>query len=212
MCGIAGYRIARPIAPNALERMVEALRHRGPDDSGYFQDAPFHAGMRRLSINDVAHGGQPLFSGDRRAVLLYNGEIYNSRELRRELEEKGHRFRTHCDGEVICHLYEYHGEELFERLDGMFAAALWIARERKLILARDIPGEKPLYYAEPRPGEVVFASEIKALEQFPALDLELDRQALWDYPSFLWIPEPRTVYRQISAVPPGHLLIADDQG
>ncbi len=168
--------------------------------------------MRRLAINDVEHGDQPLFNADRTIALLYNGEIYNYRELRRELEAQGHRFRTRSDGEVICHLYEHHGEELFERLDGMFAAALWIAPERKLILARDIPGEKPLYYAEPRSGALVFASEIKALTRFPDLDLELDRQAIWDFPTFLWVPEPATVYRRIAALPRGHMLVADEKG
>ena len=212
MCGIAGFKLDRPVADGVLRDMVEALRHRGPDADGYHHDTPFQAGMRRLAINDVAHGDQPLFNADRSVVLLYNGEIYNHAELRRELEARGHRFRTRSDGEVICHLYRYYGEDLFERLDGMFAVALWIAPERKLILARDIPGEKPLYYAEPRAGEVVFASEITALARFPGLDLELDRQAIWDYPTYLWIPEPATVYRGIAALPRGHILVADEHG
>ena len=192
--------------------MVEALHHRGPDDDGYLSDGPFKGGMRRLSINDVAGGHQPLFNTDRSVALLYNGEIYNYPALRRELEAKGHSFRTHSDGEVICHLYEHHGEELFERLDGMFAAAVWIAPERKLILARDIPGEKPLYYSQLPDGTLAFASEITALTRFPGIDLQLDRQALWDFPTFLWIPEPATAYRGITALPRGHLLIADDRG
>jgi asparagine synthase (glutamine-hydrolysing) len=212
MCGIAGFRTDRLVADGALESMVEALHHRGPDDDGYFHDGPFKGGMRRLSINDVGGGHQPLFSADRSVALLYNGEIYNYPKLRRELEAKGHRFRTRSDGEVICHLYEHHGEELFERLDGMFAAALWIARERKLILGRDIPGEKPLYYSAPGDGSIAFASEITALAKFPGLDLELDRQAIWDFPTFLWIPEPATVYRHILALPRGHILVADDRG
>ena len=168
--------------------------------------------MCRLSINDVSGGDQPLYNSDRSVVLVYNGEIYNYRELRRELEAKGHVFKTRSDGEVICHLYQHHGEDLFERLDGMFAVALWVASERKLLLARDIPGEKPLYYVEPHPGEVAFASEIAGLKCFPGVDLGLNRQALWDFPTFLWVPEPATVYRSIRAVPRGHLLIADDTG
>jgi asparagine synthase (glutamine-hydrolysing) len=190
--------------------MVSKLIHRGPDSVGYFRDGDYRAGMRRLSINDVAHGDQPLYDADNRVVLVYNGEIYNYPELRRELEAKGHRFRTRSDGEVICHLYEHHGEGLFERLDGMFAAALWIVPERKLILARDIPGEKPLYYAELRQGEVAFASEIKALRCFPGIDLTLDRQAIWDVPTFLWVPEPATAYREIKALPRGHILSVED--
>jgi asparagine synthase (glutamine-hydrolysing) len=190
--------------------MVDALVHRGPDSDGYYRDGDYQGGMRRLSIVDLAHGDQPLFGADGRVALLYNGEIYNYRELRRELEAKGHVFRTNSDGEVICHLYEHHGEDLFERLDGMFAAALWIAPERKLILARDLPGEKPLYYSEPSPGEVVFASEIAALKFFRGLDFAIDRQAVWDFPTFLWIPEPATVYRTVKALPRGHILTVSD--
>jgi asparagine synthase (glutamine-hydrolysing) len=206
MCGIAGYRTRRLVDDDVLKRMVGALVHRGPDSDGYYRDADYAAGMRRLAINDIAHGDQPLYSADDQVVLLYNGEIYNYPELRRELEGKGHAFRTHSDGEVICHLYEYYGEDLFERLDGMFAAALWSVRERKLILVRDLPGEKPLHYVELAPGEVVFGSEIAALKPFPGLDLSLNRQAIWDFPTFLWIPEPATVYRAVKALPRGHIL------
>src|SRR5687767_10253877 len=212
MCGIAGYKVSRRIYAGVLPAMVQALVHRGPDASGFHDAGDFAAGMRRLSINDLPTGGQPLFNEDRSVVLLYNGEIYNSPLLRRDLEAKGYRFRTHSDGEVICHMYAEHGARLFERLDGMFAAALWIESERKLILARAIPGEKPLYYATLSGTEVVFASEIKALVQFPGLDLALDEQALWDFPTFLWVPEPRTVYRGIQALPRSHLLIADGAG
>jgi len=210
MCGIAGFKVSRRVDERVLDRMVTALVHRGPDSEGYYRDGDYQGGMRRLSIVDIAHGDQPLYGADGHVVLLYNGEIYNYPELRRELEAKGHVFRTNSDGEVICHLYEHHGEDLFERLDGMFAAALWIAPERKLILARDLPGEKPLYYSEPSPGEVVFASEIAALKFFPGLDFAIDRQALWDYPTFLWIPEPATVYRSVKALSRGHILSVSD--
>ena len=206
MCGIAGFKVRRQVEDRVLHDMVDALVHRGPDSAGYFFDREYSAGMRRLAINDVSNGNQPLCSADGQVVLLYNGEIYNYPELRRDLEAKGHQFRTHSDGEVICHLYQHHGDLLFERLDGMFAAALWIVGQRRLILARDLPGEKPLYYFEPALGELVFASEIAALKRYPGLSLSLDRQSIWDFPTFLWIPEPATIYREIKALPRGHIL------
>lgn len=212
MCGIAGYIIEEPLDESVLERMVEALYHRGPDSKGLYSSGSYHAGMRRLSINDLKTGDQPLFNRDKSVVLIYNGEIYNSPQLRKELERKGYMFRTHSDGEVICHMYDEYGDNLFERLDGMFAAALWIERERRLILARDIPGEKPLYYACVSDKELVFASELKSLILFPGLDLTLDYQGLWDFPTFLWIPEPDTIYKKIKALPRAHMLICDDKG
>lgn len=212
MCGIAGYRSHKEIPVPILEKMVEALRHRGPDAAGFYRSGPYQAGMRRLSINDLATGDQPLYNRDKSVVLFYNGEIYNYPHLRRELEDKGYCFRTRSDGEVICHLFDEYGEKLFEKLDGMFAAALWIKQEQRLILARDLPGEKPLYYLRLSDTEVAFASEIKSLLHFPGWDRSLNYQALWDYPTFLWIPEPATVYREISALPRGHILTADDSG
>jgi asparagine synthase (glutamine-hydrolysing) len=212
MCGIAGYRGRASFAQDVLPQMLAALVHRGPDAAGIYQDGDYVAGMRRLSINDLASGDQPLFNEDRSVALLYNGEIYNAPEIRERLEAKGYRFRTHSDGEVICHLYAEYGDDLFEHLDGMFAAALWIVPERRLILARDLPGEKPLYYAMLNDGGLAFASEIKSLKRCPGIDLALNRQALWDYPTFLWIPEPATVYSGIQALPRGHLLISDADG
>lgn len=192
--------------------MVAALHHRGPDGEGFYRDGDFAGGMRRLAIVDLEHGEQPFHAADSSISMFYNGEIYNYRELRSVLESKGYKFRSRCDGEVIPFLYREHGDSLFEILDGMFAVALWIADEKKLILARDIPGEKPLHYAELAPGEVVFGSEIEALKPFPGLDLSLDRQALWDFPTFLWVPEPRTAYTGIKALPRSHILIADRTG
>jgi asparagine synthase (glutamine-hydrolysing) len=212
MCGIAGYRTTSRVESGVLEAMVDALEHRGPDSAGFHRGQTYSGGMRRLRINDLVTGDQPLFNEDRRVVLLYNGEIYNSRALRRELEDRGHRFRTHSDGEVICHLYEECGTSLLERLDGMFAIALWDTSSRTLLLARDIAGEKPLYYSILGTSEVAFASEIKSLVQFSGLDLSLDRQALWDFPTFLWVPEPNTVYAHVRALPRGHLMVADDSG
>lgn len=212
MCGIAGYKVERPVPRGVIEAMTGALRHRGPDSDGFYRNGPYCGGMRRLAINDLETGDQPLYNADRSVVLLYNGEIYNYPALRRELEDRGYRFRTRSDGEVICHLYSEFGEELFEHLDGMFAAALWIEPEQRLILARDIPGEKPLYYTKLSDKELAFASEIKSLRLFPGLALRLDRQAIWDFPTFLWIPEPATVYEDVHALARGHLLIADRDG
>jgi asparagine synthase (glutamine-hydrolysing) len=212
MCGIAGYKTQKHFDDKVLKRMVNALYHRGPDTEGFYLSEMYNAGMRRLSINDLQTGNQPLFNEDKSVVLFYNGEIYNSPQLRVELESYGHKFRTHSDGEVICHLYEEYGEGLFEKLDGMFAVALWIASEQKLILSRDIPGEKPLYYALLSKNELVFSSELKSLRFFPDVDFTLNRQALWDFPTFLWIPEPDTVYKSIKALLPGHMLIADNNG
>ena len=193
MCGIAGYKTIRALDSSILRNMVNALYHRGPDSEGYFYGPYFRAGMRRLSINDLFTGNQPLFNEDESVVLFYNGEIYNYPQLRKDLESKGHHFRTNSDGEVICHLYSEFRENLFEKIDGMFAAALWIEAEQKLILARDIPGEKPLYYIQSSENELVFASEIKSLFHFPGWERKLNLQALWDFPTFLWIPEPATV-------------------
>ena len=192
--------------------MVNALSHRGPDSEGYFCGPYFSAGMRRLSINNLHTGDQPLYNEDKSIVLFHNGEIYNYPELRKNLESKGHNFRTKSDSEVICHLYSHFREDLFEKIDGMFAAALWIEAEQKLILARDIPGEKPLYYIQISDNELVFASEIKSLFHFPGWERKLNLQALWDFPAFLWIPEPETVFEQVMAVPRGHILISDERG
>ncbi|KUG29765.1 asparagine synthetase [hydrocarbon metagenome] len=207
MCGICGMFRARAASRDILSAMLGAMVHRGPDAEGVHADGEYLAGMRRLSINDVAGGGQPLFNQSRDVVLFYNGEIYNSPQLRRELAGQGVNFRTGSDGEVICHLYDTLGEALFERLDGMYACALWDASRRRLILARDIPGEKPLYYAPLPGGGIVFASEIKSLVRHPQVGRELDRQAVWDFPTFLWIPEPATILAGVRCVERGTMLV-----
>jgi asparagine synthase (glutamine-hydrolysing) len=212
MCGIAGYKIHRHVADSPIKRMVDALVHRGPDSDGFFSSNGYCGGMRRLSINGVNTGSQPLFSEDKNVVLLYNGEIYNYLELRRDLEKKGKKFKTNSDGEVICHLYEYYGEELFSKLNGMYSVALWLEKEKKLILARDIPGEKPLYYYLLSNNEIVFSSEIQSLTKFPGLSLEINTQSLWDLPTFTWIPQPETVFKSIKSLDSGSILIVDNDG
>jgi asparagine synthase (glutamine-hydrolysing) len=212
MCGICGMFRARLCDDRILQRMLDALIHRGPDSQGVYRHGDYLAGMRRLSINDVSGGDQPLYNRTGDVALLYNGEIYNSPALRQELEARGVRFATRSDGEVLCHLYDEMGEAAFDRLDGMYACALWDARRNRLILARDIPGEKPLYYAPLPGGGVAFASEIKSLVRHPEVGRELNMQALWDFPTFLWIPEPETVLRDVRAVERGSMIIFDTRG
>mgnify|MGYP000007524559 FL=1 len=213
MCGIAGalLRNHRQSPREVTERMVNSIRHRGPDGSTFLEHASMALGMCRLSINDLAGGAQPLFNQSRTVAVFYNGEIYNYQELRRELEAEGVVFRTHCDGEVIGHLYDIYGTDLFARLDGMFAIALLDKRNNRLILARDIPGEKPLYWYRSPSGDFAFASELPALRQFPGIDLTLNRQALWDMPTFLWVPEPSTVYQHVQALPRSHYMVVEGE-
>ena len=209
MCGIAGAYSKQNIPFQIVEQMVNALSHRGPDAAGYFQSELFSGGMRRLSINDIEGADQPLYNADRSVVLFYNGEIYNSPQLRSFLEQKGYTFRTNGDGEVICHLFDVFGPQAFDKLDGMFAIALWSEKERALYLARDLAGEKPLYYARGKDGSLVFSSELRSFKFAPQIDLSLNKQAIWDFPTFLWIPEPATIYEQVFALRRGHCLKCD---
>jgi asparagine synthase (glutamine-hydrolysing) len=212
MCGIAGYLSHNQVGQRVLPNMMEAIRHRGPDSNGIIDAHPFHGGIQRLSINDPLHGDQPLYNQARTVSLIYNGEIYNSPALRKDLEKKGYVFRTKSDGEVICHLYDEMGEALFEQLDGMFAIAIWDRLNQKLLLARDIPGEKPLYFAKLTNGSFAFASTIQAVAQYPNVDLSLDYQSIWDLPTFSWIVEPDTIYKGIKALPRGHFAVVTSSG
>jgi asparagine synthase (glutamine-hydrolysing) len=206
MCGIAGVLSVNADHQGVVSHMVSRLKHRGPDADGFWHNGPYCAGMRRLSILDVQNGNQPLFDASGKIVLFYNGEIYNSPTLRTQLEKEGYLFRTNSDGEVICHLYRKYGKSCFDRLDGMFAIALWDDEKKVLLLARDGPGEKPLYYSRLAGGGISFSSEIPSLLADPRISRALDRQSLWDYPSFLWVPEPATIYQDIKALEPGHVL------
>ncbi len=210
MCGITGFVLNKEVNKDIIKKMVARLYHRGPDEEGYYEDGKFVGGQRRLSINDLKHGTQPLYNKDKSVVLLYNGEIYNYYELKASLEEKGYIFQTHSDGEVICHMYDEYGENLFNMLDGMFAISLWDSKLQKLFLVRDYVGEKPLYYSILSSNEIVYASELKALKDFTPLKLELNKQAIWDYLSFLWIPEPNTIYKNVYSLDPGNMIIIDN--
>lgn len=211
MCGIAGFLGVEGVGQDQLTKMLNAISHRGPDEQAVYCGENFYVGMNRLAINDLQLGGQPLFNRDKTVSLIYNGEIYNYPSLRKSLEGRGYDFRTNSDGEVICHLYDEFGESFCEYLDGMYALSLWDTKQEKLILGRDLIGEKPLYYAEIGRG-IVFGSEIKALQQFKPLSLTLNYQAIWDFPTFLWIPEPETIFNEIRALPAGSILIADKGG
>lgn len=207
MCGIAGM-IAAPgasVEAEAIHRMCEAIVHRGPDDEGIFVKGNVGLGMRRLSIIDLAGGQQPVFNEDRSIWIVFNGEIYNFPELREELERRGHRFSTHSDTEVIVHLYEEHGADCVQKLRGMFAFALYDERRRKLTIARDRLGKKPLHYAHVN-GELMFGSEIKAILAVAPELAEINSPALVQYLYFGYVPDPRTAFVPIQKLPPGHLL------
>lgn len=214
MCGIAGlfeFDQRREIPRDLVHRMNTTLQHRGPDDEGIFVGPGIGLGHRRLSIIDVVGGHQPMTNEDGTVWVLLNGEIYNYPELRRELLSRGHCFATQSDTEAIVHLYEECREECFARLRGMFSVALWDARERKLILARDRVGKKPLFYARDA-TRILFGSELKALLAADGLSREIDPQALSDYFSFGYIPAPKTIYRSVRKVLPGHYVVASAQG
>ena len=208
MCGICGF-VGLHDEP-LLRRMTRRLVHRGPDDEGFFLDGKDGAtgvglGMRRLSIIDLDGGRQPIANEDRTVRVVFNGEIYNYRELREALLAKGHAFSTQSDTEVIVHLYEEHGEACVERLQGMFAFALWDASREQLLLARDRLGIKPLYYAV-RHGALVFASELKALLEYDGIRKIIDPRALARFLTFLYIPSPDTIFAGIRKLPPAHVL------
>jgi asparagine synthase (glutamine-hydrolysing) len=206
MCGIAGYlRLSDDIqsTPN-LVGMTRLLKHRGPDSEGFYHEPGIGLGMRRLRVIDLETGEQPMANERGDVQVIQNGEIYNFRQLRQELEDRGHRFATRSDTEVLVHGWEEWGEGLPLRLRGMFAFALWDRQKRQLFIARDPLGIKPLYYTEAG-GHLLFASEIKSL-LFANASREVDPQALDTYLSFLYIPEPRTIFRHIHALPPGHTL------
>lgn len=208
MCGIAGfYWLNEPANAAVLRSMCDEIRHRGPDDDGIHIEATCGIGMRRLSIIDLSTGHQPIANEDETIWIVFNGEIYNFQALRAELIRKGHRFRTNSDTETIIHLYEEEGPAGVSRLRGMFAFAIWDAKRRRLFIARDRFGKKPLYYAVTRRG-LVFGSELKCLRA-AGVELETDETALKLYFRFSCIPDPFTAYQDVKKLPPGCLLLYD---
>jgi asparagine synthase (glutamine-hydrolysing) len=206
MCGIVGTVGPGSVADAEVQRMCDAIRHRGPDDWGTFVEGGIGLGMRRLSIIDLAGGHQPITNEDGNVLVVFNGEIYNHEALHRELVSAGHQFRTRSDTEVLVHLYEDHGERMFERLRGMFAFALWDRRHRRLLLARDQFGQKPLFYTD-QGGRLTFASEIKALLAHDPTLARMSPSALDQYLTLRFVQAPDTFYENIRALPPAHYLV-----
>jgi len=210
MCGIAGYITTEPAPPNrsVLERMTDTVRHRGPDDCGYYQDSWASLGHRRLSIIDVAGGHQPMSNEDGALRIVFNGEIFNHAELRPALERGGHRYVTRCDTETLVHAFEEHGCDSVRLYRGMFAFAIWDRERRRLFCARDRLGKKPFYYYWDG-RTFVFASEIKAILAHPAVTARFEEPLLAEYLAFGYISEERTLFSGIRKLMPGHHLTLD---
>lgn len=208
MCGIVGILDLgkRPIDPSWIHSMNESITHRGPDGQGSYVRQGIALAMRRLAIIDVSGGQQPVYNEDRTVWVVFNGEIYNHLELRADLEKAGHRFYTHSDSETLVHLYEQYGIEGVSRLRGMFAYALWDEKEERLLLARDRIGIKPLYYTKIN-GRLIFASELKAFFQIPGFEPDINPSAVQEFLTYLYVPGPETIYRDVFELPPAHVLI-----
>lgn len=210
MCGICGFSIKgqKPeFVRSTLKGMCDTMVHRGPDDWGIHFDTHMAIGMRRLSIIDLVTGHQPYFNEDKSICMVYNGEIYNFHEIKEGLLKRGHKFSTRSDGEVILHLYEEKGERFVDDLNGMYGIALWDEKERQLTLARDRLGIKPLYYLLNQEGNIAFASELKALLKYPLWEPKLDIEALDLYLTYEYVPTPKSIYKGVSKLPPGNILI-----
>ncbi len=209
MCGITGIIDlveARFINRELLRDMNDSLTHRGPDGSGYHFEGGVGLGHRRLSIIDLEGGTQPMFNEDGSVVVTFNGEIYDFADLMEELKAAGHVFESRCDTEVIVHAWEEWGEACLERLRGMFAFAIWDQNRETVFIARDHFGKKPLYYSMLSNGQLIFASELKALMIHPLIEREIDPTAVEDYMTFGYVPDPKTIFKSIKKLPPGHFL------
>ena len=209
MCGIAGFvnRDGQAADRAVLERMTATVAHRGPDGDGHHVAGPVALGHRRLAIIDVAGGAQPMANEDGSVWVTYNGELYNEPGLRAELEARGHRYRTHSDTETLVHLYEDEGPDFVERLNGMFALALWDARRARLVLARDRMGQKPLFYAALPGGGLAFGSEPKAVLAHPDVGRRLDPAGLARYLFYEYVPAPDAIWHGLRKLPRAHALV-----
>jgi len=214
MCGIAGFsQFHHQVGTlETLKDMGQAIYHRGPDAGSEYLDSHIGLSHRRLAIIDLSEAGiQPMHSHDQRFVIAFNGEIYNFLELREELTAKGYSFQSHTDTEVILALYHYEGVELLNKINGMFAFALWDKEEKSLFIARDRIGKKPLYYCQHQ-GEIIFASELKALHRVKNIPKDIRTDAVYDFFAYQYIPDPKTIYQQIYKLEPGHYLKFTEQG
>ena len=211
MCGFAGFYGQEKEKEEILKNMLRTIVHRGPDSEGKYLDEDIALGFRRLSIVDLSeHGNQPMFNENRSLVLVYNGEIYNYRELMPELIAAGHRFKSHTDSEVLLHGYEEWGEKLPEKLRGMFAFIIWDRKKKQLFGARDMFGIKPFYYSK-MGDTVLFASEIKAMLEHPAFHKELNEEVLRLYLTFQFVPTDETFFKNVYCLPPAHYFIFDGE-
>ncbi len=207
MCGICGtYNL---IDKDLLTRMCGAISHRGPDDEGHYYGSDVMLGMRRLRVIDLNSGNQPIFNEDRSIAVVFNGEIYNFKENRKYLEDRGHKFYTNSDTETIVHLYEELGDRCLERLRGMFAFALWDTGRKRLFLARDRIGIKPLYFYY-KDGVLIFSSELKGILQYEGIKREINFQALHDYLTYMCVPDPDTIFRDVYKLEPGHIITCEN--
>ena len=214
MCGICGvFNVGNgdPVPVPLLKKMADTIAHRGPDEEGFFSEGPVGLAHRRLSIIDVEGGHQPQTNEDQTVWVIFNGEIYNFQELREFLLTKGHSFKTRSDTEVIVHLYEEKGEACFKELRGMFAIAIWDSRTKQMLLARDRVGKKPLFYAYDG-TRVAFGSEMKAVLAAPDIPRDVDLEALCDYFSLLYVPAPKSIFKSVRKVLPGHYVVISDRG
>ena len=211
MCGICGHLTADPAEPadgELLRKLNSTIRHRGPDSDGYYVNGPVGLAISRLAIIDVTGGRQPIGNEDDSVVVVFNGEIYNFHELRAELEKHGHRFKTRSDTEVIVHGYEQWGDDVLHRLNGMFAIALWDERRRRLFLARDRTGKKPLYWHRSKRG-LLWGSEAKALLAAPWVERRVNPLALHHYLTLQYVPDPLTIYQGMHRLPAAHKLVVE---
>ncbi|MEO7725521.1 MAG: asparagine synthase (glutamine-hydrolyzing), partial [Chthoniobacterales bacterium] len=212
MCGITGqfnFAHGEPVESETIRRMARAIAHRGPDDEGYFVSGPIGLGFRRLSIIDLAGGHQPMFDAEKTVSVIFNGEIYNYKELREQLQGRGYQFRTASDTEVIVHGYKEWGTGVFGRLNGMFGLAIWDLRRKRLVVARDAMGIKLIYYRL-ADGHLAFGSEIRAIVAADEASPEVDPVALSLFLRFRYTPSPRTIFRGIRKLAPGTMLIAEE--